>query len=160
MTRNLPTRNARKARLQAGHSEIKKDSESNEIVGTSDLMAIDLPEETAFLMAMDNLHDKEVKSTVLSCFTDTHEHRKSIMSKAHEKMEARADKANDAYITRKYREQIMNLIAFISLVIAFVYCQQHGATAAQLWALGGLAAGGVSLYAVRWWKNKNTSSKE
>lgn len=154
------SRPPKSAHLQAGHAEYKQNSENNGLIRTEDLMSVDIPEETAFLMAMDNLQNAEVKETVLTCFKDTHEHRKSIMTKAHERMEVRADKANDAYIIRKYIEQVINLIAFLALVAAFVYCQQNGATAAQLWALGVFAAGGVSLYAVRWWKNKNVPPRE
>lgn len=153
-------RPTKSAHLQSGHAEYKQNSEKNELIRTEDLMSVDIPEETAFLMAMDNLQNAEVKETVLSCFKDTHEHRKSIMTKAHDRMEQRADKANDAYIKRKDREQTHQLIIFIILIGAFVYCQQHGASAYQLLCFAIFFLGPAGYKYIKSLLAKNNSRKE
>lgn len=148
------------AHLQAGRAEIKKDPISQELVQTADLMQVDIPEESAFLMAMDNLQNQEVKETVLTCFRDTHEHRKGIMTQACARAEARADRANEAYISRKCWEQHYKFAGFVLLLVAFVVCLLKGASPWQLLTFAIFVVGPGSVYLFKYLKKDKEKPRE
>ena len=143
------------AHIQKGHAEIIKDADGKEIAKTAELLSVDISEETAFLMTIDNLQDSEVKTKILKQLQDIHETRLKVIQTSQARGEARADRTNAANINCKYLEQIRDLIAYIILIAAFVYCQQHGATSSQLWAFSIFVAGGTGLYVFKLYNNRN-----
>ena len=150
----MPDRKKR-AMVRRGHAEERRNPEDGSITRVVDEVGVDLPQESAFLLAVDSVKDERLKGVLIRSLNEAHAKRLALMDKLHERAEAREDRALEADIELRARNMSYGRWLFVMVFVGFMVAVLSGAAAECLWAFAIFFLGSAGLYALGQWGKKS-----